>query len=297
VSKRVIITADDFGLAVPVNEAIELGFRDGVLTTTSLLVTEPAAADAARRARRNPGLRVGLHLAVCDARPLLRPAEVSSLVNARGELRHPVLAVLCLLLFARSRRQTRQLEAEMRAQFEAFRATGLAIDHVNGHNNMQLHPVVLPILMRLAREYGVHAVRVPYEPLLASWRAARSGFWGRLMVWLVMRPWSAHVKRRLIREGFLVNDYLFGIFDCGALDAGLLRRIIEHLPDGLSEIHCHPATRRCPELDKNMPQYGHERELDALLDPAVRAALFASGVESLSGYRSVLPRESGELGS
>ena len=288
-SKRVIITGDDFGLAVPVNEAIELGFRDGVLTTTSLLVAEAAAADAAQRARDNPGLRVGLHLAVCDGRPLLPRSQIESLVNARGELRHPVLAVLRFWLLGWSRRQARELEAEIRAQFEAFRATGLTMDHVTGHNNMQLHPAVLPILMRLAREYGVRAVRVPYEPLLASWRAARHGFLGRLLVWSVMRPWSAHVKRRLIREGFVVNDYLFGVFDCGALDGALLQRIIEQLPEGLSEIHCHPATRRCAELDKNMPSYGHEAELGALLDPSVRSALVASGVQALSGYCSVRP--------
>jgi predicted glycoside hydrolase/deacetylase ChbG (UPF0249 family) len=64
-SKRVIITGDDFGLALPVNEAIELAFREGVLTTTSLLVGEAAAGDAVLRARRNPALCVGLHLAVC----------------------------------------------------------------------------------------------------------------------------------------------------------------------------------------------------------------------------------------
>jgi hopanoid biosynthesis associated protein HpnK len=239
------------------------------------------------RAQRNPALRVGLHLAVCDGRPTLSAAEIPTLVNARGELRHPVVALLRFFSFAWQPARRKQLEAEMRAQFEAFRRTGLTLDHVNGHNNMQLHPVVLPILMRLAREYGVGAVRLPYEPLLASWRAARRSLVPRLFVWLVMRPWSAYVKRRLERGGFVVNDYLFGIFDCGSLDRTLLRGIIENLPDGLSEIHCHPATRRCPELDKNMSSYGHEAEFQALIDPAIRVALGAAGVTSISGFAGV----------
>jgi chitin disaccharide deacetylase len=293
-SKRVIITGDDFGLALPVNEAIEIACREGVLTTASLLVGESAASDAIARAGQNPLLRVGLHLAVCDGKPTLPPSQIPLLVNARGELRHPVVALLWFLLFAWRPALQRQLEAEMRAQFEAFRQTGLTLDHVDGHNNMQLHPVVLPILMRLAGEYGARAVRLPYEPLLASWRAGRSGFVARLLVWLVMRPWGAYVKRRLQRAGFLVNDYLFGIFDCGALDRTLLRRVIENLPDGLSEIHCHPATRRCAELDKNMPSYGHEAELLALIDPAVRAALEAASVRSIAGYGSVLIEESAQ---
>jgi len=284
VTKQVIITGDDFGLAIPVNEAIELAHRDGVLTTTSLLVGEGAAADAAERAHRNPSLRVGLHLAICDGRPTLPPHEIPTLVNARGELRHPIVALLSVFFFGRLPAHKEQLEAEIRAQFEAFRAFALVPDHVNGHNNMQLHPVVLPILIKLAREYGVTAIRLPYEPLMASWRAARHGFLLRLGVWLVMRPWGAYVKRRLLREGFVVNDYLFGVYDCGALDQGLFVRIIRNLPHGLSEIHCHPATRRCPEIDRTMPSYGHEAEFAALTHPSVRAALVAEGVQSLAGY-------------
>jgi chitin disaccharide deacetylase len=291
-SKRVIITGDDFGLALPVNEAIELAFREGVLTTTSLLVGEAAASDAIARAQQNPALCVGLHLAVCDGQPTLPAAEVPLLVNARGELLHPLLALVQLLVLAWLPALRAQLEAEIRAQFERFRRAGLVFDHVNGHNNMQLHPVVLPILMRVAREYGVTAVRVPYEPLLASWRAGGSGFALRLLVWLVMRPWSAYVKHRLRRAGFVVNDFLFGLFDCGSMNPALLRRVIEQLPEGLSEIHCHPATRRCAELDKNMSSYGHEAELCALTDPDVRATLETSGVLRLAGYGDLLARGS-----
>ena len=285
-----IITGDDFGLAEPVNEAIELAHREGVLSTASLLIGEAGAADAVARARRNPTLRVGLHFAVCDGRPSLPPAQVATLVNARGELYHPMVAVLRLFFLGRLPVYRRQLEAEMRAQFEAFRRTGLSFDHVNGHNNMQLHPVVLPILIQLCREYGVNAVRVPCEPLLPSWRAARSRFLARFFVWLVMWPWAACVKRRLRRSGFVVNDYLFGIVDCGSMERALLRRIIECLPDGVSEIHCHPATRRCPALDKTMSNYGHEAELQALVDPEIRSALSALGTTAISGYGGLRAR-------
>ncbi len=278
-AKQVIITGDDFGLALPVNVAIERAFRHGVLTTTSLMVGEPATTDAVARARENPGLRVGLHVAVCDGRPTLPPSEIPALVDAHGMLRHPVLAMIRLALFAWQPGLRRQLEAEMRAQFQAFAATGLTLDHVNGHNNMQLHPLVLTQLIKLAREHGVTAMRLPYEPLLASWRAARGGLLWRLAVWLVMRPWGAVVKRRLLREGFVVNDYLFGVVDCGAMDQRLLKGIIENLPNGLSEIHCHPATHRFA-----LPHYRREDELAALVDPSVREALARCGVESLAGF-------------
>jgi hopanoid biosynthesis associated protein HpnK len=281
VSKSLIITGDDFGLAVPVNEAIEQAYRAGVLTTTSLLVGERAAADAVERAHRNPGLRVGLHIAVCEGRPVLAPSEIPDLVNARGELRHPLAAAIGFFLRPGVRRQ---LEAEMRAQFEAFAATGLQLDHVNGHNHMQLHPVVLPILSKLAREHGARAIRLSYEPLVASWRAARRGLWLRLLPWLAMRPWGAYVKSRLLGAGFVVNDYLFGIYDAGEMDLDVLLGFVRNLPDGVSEIHCHPSTRRCPEIDRTMPNYHHRGELDALTDPLLREAIATAGVRSLAGF-------------
>ena len=80
VSRRVIITGDDFGLAVPVNEAIEEAHRRGVLTTTSLMIGERAAADAIERARRNPGLRVGLHVALCEGRPVSSREAIPDLI-------------------------------------------------------------------------------------------------------------------------------------------------------------------------------------------------------------------------
>lgn len=71
--KGVIITADDFGAAIEVNEAVEAAHRDGILTAASLMVTGGAAADAVARAKRMPALRVGLHLVLVEGKPVLPP--------------------------------------------------------------------------------------------------------------------------------------------------------------------------------------------------------------------------------
>jgi hopanoid biosynthesis associated protein HpnK len=293
--KRLIITGDDFGLAIPVNEAIEQAYQHGVLTTTSLLIGATFAADAIARARANPGLHVGLHLAVCEGLPVCNSKDLPDLVNARGELHGPLRAILGFFLRPSL---SGQIERELRAQFDAFRATGLTLDHVNGHNNMQLHPVVMPILISLAREYGARAIRVSTEPLLVSIKAARyrgalpkgtrrrprAALWIRLAQWLAIKPWGAYVKWRYRRAGFVVNDHLFGMYDCGSMDLDMFLGIIRNLPDGVSEIHCHPATRRCPEIDGPMPDYQHESELLALTSPVLRAAIQASGVHAVQGF-------------
>ncbi len=290
--RRVILTGDDFGLAVPVNEAIEEAHRHGVLTAASLMVGGAAAADAVERARRLPTLRVGLHLVLVEGRPLLPPEAVPRLVDAAGELNRHLVRAGVRFFFRPGVR--RQLAAEIRAQFQAFRATGLPLDHVNAHNHMHLHPTVLRLIVEVGREHGLRAVRLPREPALVSWRAAGSSLWGRLASAALLWPWLALVRRRLRRAALAHNEFLFGRHDSGAMEEPLHRRLVARLPAGVSEICFHPATRRCPELDRDMPEYRHQQELAALVSPAVRDALRRSGAQPI-GFAdlcgSVLPVE------
>ena len=83
--KRVIFSADDFGLTPAVNEAIERAHRDGILDQASLMVAGAAAEDAVRRARAMPSLRVGLHLVVIEGPAVSPPAEIPDLVDASGQ--------------------------------------------------------------------------------------------------------------------------------------------------------------------------------------------------------------------
>ncbi len=269
--KAIIATADDFGLALAVNEAVERAYREGILTCASLMVGGAAAEDAVERARRNPGLRVGLHLAVVEARPVLPPAEVPALVDRNGEFSTKLVRAGFRFFFLPQVR--RQLEAEVRAQFEAFKKTGLPLDHVNAHNHMHLHPTLLGVILRIGQEYGLKAVRLPYEPPLASYRAAGKGFWGRLLGSLFLWPWTALVRLRLSRRGIACNDRVFGLHDSGRMDRNLVLRLLARLPGGVSEVYFHPATRRDPALDRHMAGYRHEEEFAALCDPEVRRAL------------------------
>src|SRR2546427_743483 len=189
--RKLIVTGDDFGLAVPVNEAIEEAHRRGILTTASLMVGAGAVTDAVERARRLPTLKVG-------------------------------------------------------------------------------------------RDYGLTAVRVPYEPLLPSWRASGTAFFSRAASWLFLRPWSKLLQARLRRAGVRSNDYVVGLHDSGQMDVDLVLRMLRHLPHGVTEMYFHPATRRCPEIDRTTPTYRHEREFEALVSPAVREAIAAAGFQRVA---------------
>lgn len=278
--KQLIVTGDDFGLAVPVNEAIERAHREGILTTASLMVGGSAAADAVARARANPGLRVGLHVVVVEGRPVLPARELPDLVDERGEL--PTDLVAAGFRFFFSRRARRQLAAEIRAQFEAFRRTGLVLDHVNAHNHLQVHPTILALLIEIGREHGAPPIRVPYEPPRASARAVPTQRVRRLLQGIGFGGLRAVMRSRLARAHVAANDFVFGLNDTGAMREDTVLRLLENLPDGVSEMYFHPATRRCPEIDRTMADYDHEGELAALLSERVRARIGELGIRPAS---------------
>jgi hopanoid biosynthesis associated protein HpnK len=280
--KFLIVTADDFGLHETVNEAVEQASQTGILTAASLMVGAPAAADAIRRARRLPRLRVGLHLVLADGRAVLAPERIPSLADQTGYMNSRMF-VNGVRFFALAGVR-RQLEAEIRAQFAAFARTGLTLDHVNVHKHFHLHPTLLEILLRVGREFGAPAVRVPYEPV---WFAARGGAWLSGANAAMLGPWVALMKRRLRKAQMPHNDQLFGIAASGAMDEAKLLTILAHLPPGITEIYLHPAVRSGAAIAASMSRYRHADELAALLSPRVRAAV-ATGDFDHGGYADVM---------
>jgi hopanoid biosynthesis associated protein HpnK len=234
-----------------------------------------AVEDAVFRAKRMPRLRVGLHVAVTDARPVSDPATIPLLVNARGEFSKNFLERGMRFAFGRGVRG--QLAAEIRAQFQAFAASGLVMDHINGHNHMHVHPVVFDLMLRIGSEFGVRAVRIPYEPFGPSWRAAHRDLAARFGYGVALSPLTAWMRTRARRSGFVTNDYLFGIADTGGMTAERVLRLLANLPHGVSEFHFHPATGSWPGIH---PGARYEEELAALTSPQVAAAIQAAGIET-----------------
>jgi len=269
------VTADDFGLDDAVNDAVEEGHRRGILTAASLMVTGAAAADAVARAKRMPKLGVGLHLVLVDGAPALPPDEIPDLVGRDGNFSTDILRI-GIRIFCRPRAR-RQVAAEIRAQLEAFRRTGLPLDHVNAHHHFHLHPVVQRELLRLAPEFGIKAVRVPFEPRDAAVRAG-----GRQRSWLGIGSIEARralaLKRRLDAAGIAHNDWIFGLADSGAMVSTRMQRYLELLPEGASELYVHPATRRPSAYPAHYLARG---EFEALVDPALAAVIARERIETM----------------
>ncbi|MDO9426003.1 MAG: hopanoid biosynthesis-associated protein HpnK [Methylobacterium sp.] len=268
--KRLVVTADDFGLSLEVNEAVEQAHREGILTAASLMVGAPAAPDAVARARRLPSLRVGLHLVLVEAWPTLPPADLPDLVGPDGLIRGDMGKLgLDLALKPAARRQ---LAAEITAQFEAYRTTGLPLDHVNAHKHFHVHPLIAGAVLAIGRRYGMRAIRVPREPR-AVLRAAEPGTHPKPA--RDSAPWAALLAVRARQAGLLIPDRTLGLAWSGAMTPARVAGLLAHLPDGLTELYTHPATGG--GFPGEAPGYAYAAERDALIAPATRAALAGSG--------------------
>ncbi len=278
--KKLIITGDDFGLALPVNEAIIEAHNKGILTAASLMVGEGFFRDAVERARQIPSLKVGLHLTLVEGHPVSNPSQIPDLVDKCGLFSTHLARAGFRFFFLPGIRK--QIETEIRAQFDTFQKTGLALDHVNAHNHMHLHPTVLRLMLKVGKEYGLAAVRLPNEPPLRSSKASGKPLGPRLTSWIFLSPWIGLMRCFLRRARIRHNDSFFGMEDSGAMTRNLVLRIMDNLPDGITEICFHPATRRSQEIDHSMPEYFHVDEFLALTDKSIIQAVRVRGIQRIA---------------
>ncbi len=254
-----IITADDFGLAPEVNEAVERAHRDGVLSAASLMVAGPAAEEAVALAHRTPSLRVGLHLVLSQGRPILPASDLPDLVDADGVLRGNLFALgVDIALRARVRRQ---VAAEIEAQFQAFARTALPLDHVSGHEHFHIHPAIARMLLDIGPRYGMRALRVPAEPpdVLRRLGGKPRGFESYADE-AVARPAATEGEGEgYCRRGCRLRSRLERRHDGGAP-----RRAGWWAPRGMTEIYLHPATH--DDFPGHAPGYHCRKEFEALLD-------------------------------
>jgi hopanoid biosynthesis associated protein HpnK len=286
--KELIVNADDFGLTRGVNEGIIRANREGILTSATLMANGRAFEDAVERAKQNPQLGVGCHLALVGGRAVAPPEKIPSLADRDGRLPSSIGLLMAKLNSGMVR--TKDIEAEFRAQIEKICRAGIQPTHLDTHKHSHAHPRVMAALGRVAREFGITRVRKPVENLRDSWRTNRSEGAGRfknLMVAATVRIVALRFNAISREYGLRSPDHFLGLALTGRLSGAALCRLIDTLPDGRTEIMVHPGI-----CDAELAATGsrlqtqRQTELDGLLDPEARKSVAKRGVRLVS-YREL----------
>lgn len=264
--RLLIVNADDYGLTPAVSRAILRAHRDGIVTSTSALVLAPGFAASAPALRDTPGIGVGAHLAaVGEDPPLLSAREVPTLVDGRGRLASSWRVFLPRM--AAGRIDPEDVRREFTAQVDCLQDAGLVLDHVDTHQHVHLWPAVGAVVLDVADKAGIGAVRI-----------IRSARWGP--VGLTVRGLAVRLERRARARSLRFPADATGLDEAGTLERERLLAALGRLARSRArsaELATHPGEAGDADLDRYRWGYVWDRELAALVDPAVRERVAEAG--------------------
>jgi len=273
--KRLIVNADDFGYTRGVNAGIVRGFREGIVTSTTIMATGDAFEDAVECAQANPKLGVGCHLVLVGGKCVAPAKQVSSLADSEGRLPPSLPALLSKLSTGSVRPDA--IEAELRAQVARVVAAGLRPTHFDSHKHTHAHPRVMEVVVRVAEEFNVTRIRKPFEDSKALlWPKFRGGVssWKQRATALMAGVNASRFRKLASLHGMRTPDHFMGVAATGRLNREAILAMIGAMRDGVTELMCHPGEYD-EELEKSSTRLKRERELElnGLTDPDVRAAV------------------------
>ncbi|MEW6734547.1 MAG: ChbG/HpnK family deacetylase [Acidobacteriota bacterium] len=288
--KLLVVNADDYGLAVGVNAGVIEGYRHGIITSTTIMANGQALADGVSRLQESPDLGVGCHLVLLGGEPVAKAAQVRSLIDTTG--RFPATLTAFLARFAAGWVKPVEIITEFRAQLDRLLGLGLTISHCDSHKHAHAHPAVLDALIQVAEEYKIRYIRNPFEHCVFAVRQQlsremRRAFYKRYLLGKLLGYYRMIFRMR-IRETFLrCPDHFYGFLLTGHLQPEVMLQILAQMPEGLSELMCHPA-RLEPDLLNCATRLkaSRERELAAVTASSTRQAIDALGIQ-LTSFRAL----------
>ncbi len=289
--KQLIVNADDFGMAASINTGILEAHRSGIVTSTTLMANGAAFVDAVTLAKSAPELGVGVHLNLTQGASISAPNTVASLVDKNNKMfRQPAVLWGDIAL---GRLDLSEVERELSSQIEFVRDAGIAITHLDGHKHIHMLPAIHRIILRLASKYGIPAVRTAVEyplelaPLLRQNRQNAPRIFMQYIQSRTLARLAVGSSARLKQAGVQTPAFFFGITQTGFLKAEELSMILKSIPEGTSELMCHPG-QSDPTLERDLTRLREERqrELDALASPEIIQLISQLGIQ-LCSYRGL----------
>ena len=288
---QLIVNADDFGFNKEITDGILEAHRNGVVTSTTLMVNMPAVEYAVEMSKDCPDLSVGIHVNLTAGKPLCSPSEVASLVDADGNF------LDCATFMSRANRcklESEHLERELTRQFERFEELGIKPTHADSHHHAASCVQPFFIKLKLMKQFGIDRLRT-HRGWYHADRAARN----RLGV--LLKSASINIKRFPFRvyyellhlickaRGIKTPTERFGFYKVvGNRPMGFnldsVQSLLATMPSGVNELCCHPGYMSDDPLDE--PEFRVQRpiELELLTDESFKSAIHDAGVQ-LINYR------------
>lgn len=279
--KRLIVNADDLGLSCGITDAIFQCHAKGIVTSASLMVNQQATLHAVEHLREHPALDVGIHLNLCQGRPVLAPEKIPTLVGTDGRFLPPGEMGRRLVRWKVS---SREIEAEFCAQIDRMRSHGLIPSHADSHHRFHIYPAAASAFRRALKSRGIERARSAKK---STWPNSRVG--------------GAHAGRFLRRVvvsayNTILQHAVFGSLktpDAGvALHPRFRGRLstlpeawmfaLANMPAGTYEIWCHPGFAERGFSDHDPLREQRCLEAAMLVDPLLSDLISQAGIKLIT---------------
>jgi len=217
--KYLIVNADDLGLNAEINAGIIDSFKNGCVTSASLITTEESFNDAVEKTRENPSLDIGIHLNI-----------------VRGQAKHN-LPLLFLKRVMREKVTREKIYQEFERQIKLALDKGLEISHLDTEKHLHIFPFILKIVIELAKKYHIRSIRFPFERIIAKRRASPRQLLKIFFSYIFYRKCSKLFKNSGIKH----PDFFYGISLSNKFRVDNLKEFMDNMSPGISELSCHPA--------------------------------------------------------
>jgi len=221
VKKSFILTADDFGMTEGCNAGIIKAMKEGIVTSTSIMMNMPKIDHGIALARQHKIQAMGVHINISQGPSLLPREEVSSLVNENGrfilEVRDGNFKGVNEIT---QKFSAKEIEKEAREQIERFREFGIKLSHLDTHHSIHMRREFRHIFIKLANEYKVPLRKINY---------------GKTS--LKRRIFEKFIRRDIYRSA---DQFTTHFFEEG-VSMDVLKNMILEAPPGVTEIMCHPG--------------------------------------------------------
>ena len=256
--KRLIISADDFGLTEGINEGIIRCAREGIVTSASVMANMPAFEQAVSLAGQCPNMATGVHLNLVKGSPLQPVGEVSSLVDNQGAFY--TLPRFTIRLLSGQIKIT-EIEKELKNQIEKALKAGLTITHLDSHRHFHVYPPLLKLVIKIAREYKINKIRCPLGLSVLPGSIKEC----------TLNSLSRNARRNLDAAGIKHNDKFFELVKIESRNDHIkaITTFCERLTDGVTELDTHPGFVTAELNGIEATIHNRERQVEILTDTAL----------------------------
>ncbi|WP_350344081.1 chitin disaccharide deacetylase [Proteinivorax tanatarense] len=244
--KKLIINADDLGLTEGCNRGIIECIKTGVVTSTTLMVNMPQAANAIKMALNNNINELGLHLTLTSGSPILPPEKVPTLVDSRGKFYRSIDRLLKVM-------DIEDVKKELEAQTAFYINYGLKLSHIDSHHHVHTHEVIKQIVAQIALKN-----RVP------------------------VRQTNEEMKNWLRGLGVATTDTCIMDFYGEDISVEKLKEHILSAKNGIIEVMSHPGYVDCNLKKISSYNLQREQELSILKDNQFMEWLSENKIELVS---------------